>query len=195
VLATRNAGKIREMREFLQGLPYRVLSIDEVGKPIPEVEETGETLLENAQLKARAVALASGMLALADDTGLEVDALDGQPGVFSARWAGEGCSFDDNNRKLLAELAKLGDVTRGAVFRTVMVLVDPAAANREDWVSGRCEGQIPRQPQGAAGFGYDPVFYVPEARKTFAQMTLEEKNRYSHRGDALRRAWKLLERW
>jgi XTP/dITP diphosphohydrolase len=74
-------------------------------------------------------------------------------------------------------------------------LVDPAPANREDWVSGRCEGQISRQPQGAAGFGYDPVFYVPEARKTFAQMTLEEKNRYSHRGDALRRAWKLLERW
>lgn len=195
VLATRNAGKIREMREFLQGLPYRVLSIDEVGKPIPEVEETGETLLENAQLKARAVAAASGMMALADDTGLEVDALDGQPGVYSARWAGEGCTFEDNNRKLLAELAKLGDVTRGAVFRTVMVLVEPALANREDWVSGRCEGMIPRQPQGAAGFGYDPVFYVPKAGKTFAQMTLEEKNRFSHRGDALRRARKLLERW
>ncbi len=193
VLATRNVGKVKEMRESLHGLPFRILSIDEVGKALPEVEETGQTLLENAQLKARAIAQASGLLALADDTGLEVDALDGQPGVYSARWAGEGCSFDDNNRKLLEELAKLGDVTRGAVFRTVMVLAEPAG--REDWVSGRCEGMIPRQATGAAGFGYDPVFFVPRAGKTFAQMTLEEKNRFSHRGEALRRARKLLERW
>jgi XTP/dITP diphosphohydrolase len=106
--------------------------------------------------------------------------------VFSARWAGEGCSFDDNNRKLLAELAKLGDVTRGAVFRTVMVLVDPAPANREDWVSGRCEGQISRQPQGAAGFGYDPVFIPDGHDKTFAELGPAVKNQISHRAKALR---------
>lgn len=193
ILATQNPGKVREMREMLHGLPYRVLSSSDLPQPLPEVDETGETLLENAQLKARAIAKVTGMLALADDTGLEVDALDGAPGVYSARWAGPGCSFEDNNMKLLAELEQRRNQPRGAVFRTVMVLAEPGG--REDWVSGRCEGQIPSQPQGAAGFGYDPVFYVPQARKTFAQMTLEEKNRYSHRGEALRRARKLLERW
>jgi len=193
VLATHNAGKIREMREALQGLPYRILSPEDLAQALPDVEETGETLLENAQLKARAVAKASGLLALADDSGLEVDALDGEPGVYSARWAGPGCSFEDNNRKLLEELAKKGNAPRGAVFRTVLVLAEPQG--REDWVAGHCEGQIAAQPLGASGFGYDPLFMVPSAHKTFAQMTLEEKYRYSQRGEALRRARKLLERW
>jgi len=193
ILATQNPGKMKEMREALQGLPYRILSPGDLATALPEVEETGTTLLENAQLKARAIAKASGLLALADDTGLEVDALDGEPGVYSARWAGPGCTYEDNNRKLLEELQKKGDPPRGAVFRTVMVLAEPQG--REDWVAGRCEGLIPRQPLGAAGFGYDPLFFVPSARKTFAQMTLEEKNRFSHRGEALRRARKLIERW
>jgi XTP/dITP diphosphohydrolase len=193
ILATQNPGKMQEMREALQGLPYRILSPKDLAQALPEVEETGETLLENAQLKARAITKVTGLLALADDTGLEVDALDGAPGVYSARWAGPACSYEDNNRKLLAELEQRRDQPRGAVFRTVMVLAEPGG--REDWVAGRCEGVIAQQAQGAAGFGYDPVFYVPSARKTFAQMTLEEKNRYSHRGEALRRARLLLERW
>ncbi|HTA16989.1 MAG TPA: non-canonical purine NTP pyrophosphatase, partial [bacterium] len=129
--------------------------------------------------------------ALADDTGLEVDALQGAPGVRSARWSGGGPG--ENNLKLLSELKALGEVPRTAVFRTVMVLSEPGG--REDWVAGSCEGLIPRQPQGQGGFGYDPLFFVPRAGKTFADMDLREKNTLSHRGEALRRVRKLLERW
>lgn len=193
LIATRNAGKTREIQEALQGLPYRVLSMAELGRDLPEVDETGSTLLENAQLKARAYARASGLLALADDSGLEVDALDGAPGVHSARWAGPNASDAQNNAKLLAELASLGDPPRTAVFRTVMVLAEPEG--REDWVAGRCAGLVPRAAQGDGGFGYDPLFFVPAAGRTFAQMGVEDKNRLSHRGDALRRVRLLLERW
>jgi len=193
LIATRNQGKTDEIRQALEGLPYRVLSMAELGRDLPEVEEDGATLLENAQLKARAYAKTSGLLALADDSGLEVDALDGAPGVISARWAGPGATDADNNQKLMAELAQLGDPPRTAVFRTVMVLAEPEG--REDWVAGRCVGLIPRQPLGSEGFGYDPLFFVPAAGKTFAQMGLEEKNRLSHRGEALRRMRVLLTRW
>lgn len=194
LLATKNEGKLREIREALQDLPYRVISEAELGAPLPDVEESGSTLLENAQLKARAYAQASGLLALADDSGLEVDALDGAPGVHSARWAGDGAQAADNNLKLLAELSARGpQASRQARFRTVMVLAEPAG--REDWVAGQCEGLITRQPQGEGGFGYDPLFFVPTAGLTFAQMSLEQKNRLSHRGEALQRARKLLERW
>lgn len=194
LLATKNEGKLREMRAALEGLPYRVVSEADLSSPLPVVEETGETLLENAQLKARAYAKASGILALADDTGLEVDALDGAPGVHSARYAGPQCSTEDNNKKLLADLdAKGPGAGRSARFRTVMVLAEPTG--REDWVAGTCEGLIPRSPQGANGFGYDPLFFVPSAGLSFAQMSLEQKNSLSHRGEALRRARKLLERW
>lgn len=193
LLATKNEGKLREMREALKGLDFNIVSSQELAQALPDVAETGATLLENAQLKARAYAQASGLLALADDTGLEVAALDGAPGVYSARYAGPGADDAANNAKLLQALADLGDPPRQAVFRTVMVLAEPKG--REDWVAGRCEGLIPRQALGAAGFGYDPLFFVPAAGKTFAQMTLDEKNRVSHRGDALRRVRKLLERW
>jgi XTP/dITP diphosphohydrolase len=192
LIATGNAGKIAEMRAALEGLSFRVLEPSELPFALPVVEESGETLLENAQLKARAWAKASGLLSLADDTGLEVDALQGAPGVRSARWSGGGPP--ENNLKLLAELKALGpEAPRGAVFRTVMVLAEPGG--REDWVSGCCEGLIPVQAQGAGGFGYDPLFFVPRAGKTFAQMDLKEKNACSHRGEALRRVRKLLERW
>jgi XTP/dITP diphosphohydrolase len=193
LIATRNGGKLREIQEALQGLPYRPVSLAELGRELPEVDETGATLLENAQLKARAYARASGVLALADDSGLEVDALDGAPGVHSARWAGPQAGDADNNAKLLAALAALGDPPRTAVFRTVMVLAEPAG--REEWVAGRCAGLVTRQPQGDQGFGYDPLFFVPAAGRTFAQMSLEDKNRLSHRGEALRRARLMLERW
>ncbi|HTB33691.1 MAG TPA: RdgB/HAM1 family non-canonical purine NTP pyrophosphatase [bacterium] len=193
LIATRNLGKTEEIRQSLEGLPFRVLSMAELGRELPEVEEDGATLLENAQLKARAYAKSSGLLALADDSGLEVDALDGAPGVVSARWAGPGATDAENNQKLLAELAALGDPPRTAVFRTVMVLAEPDG--REDWVAGRCVGLIPRQALGGGGFGYDPLFFVPASGKTFAQMALEEKNRLSHRGEALRRVRQLLIRW
>jgi XTP/dITP diphosphohydrolase len=194
LIATRNAGKLREIRAALEGLPFRVLSEADLAVPLPAVEEDGETLLENAQKKARICARASGLLALADDSGLEVDALDGVPGVHSARWAGLDCDPAANNRKLLAELEARGvNAPRSARFRTVMVLAEPSG--REDWVSGSCSGLITRRPQGGAGFGYDPLFFVPAAGKTFAQMSLEEKNRFSHRGEALRRVRKMLERW
>lgn len=181
------------MEAALGGLAFRVLSLAELGRELPEVEESGQTLLENAQLKARTYAKASGLLALADDSGLEVEALDGAPGIHSARWAGLQATDAENNAKLLAELAALGDPRRAAVFRTVMVLAEPLG--REEWVAGRCEGLVPRAPQGSGGFGYDPLFFLPAAGRTFAQMDLEEKNRFSHRGDALRRARLMLERW
>lgn len=193
LIATKNEGKIREMRAAFEGLPYRVVTEAELAQPLPTVEETGLTLLENAQLKARAYAKATGLLALADDSGLEVDALDGAPGVHSARWSGPECKPEDNNRKLLDELKSLGDPPRGAVFRTVLVLAEPEG--REDWVAGHCSGLIPRQAMGQGGFGYDPLFFYPPAGKTFAEMSLAEKDKVSHRGEALRRARKLLERW
>jgi XTP/dITP diphosphohydrolase len=191
LIATGNAGKILEMRAALEGLPFRVVELSELPFAPAEIEERGETLLENAQLKARGYAKAGGMLALADDTGLEVDALQGAPGVRSARWSGGGP--EQNNLKLLAELKALGEVPRTAVFRTVMVLAEPGG--REDWVAGTCEGLIARQAQGQQGFGYDPLFFVPRAGKTFAEMDLREKNLFSHRGEALRRVRKLLQRW
>jgi XTP/dITP diphosphohydrolase len=192
LIATGNQGKLREIRAALEGLPYRVLGAQDVGG-LPEVVEDGETLLENAQKKARSAAAAKGLLALADDTGLEVDALDGAPGVYAARYAGEGCSYEDNWRKLLTELDSKGARDRGATFRTVMVLAEPGG--REDWVAGSLRGEISREPRGQDGFGYDPVFYLPRFKKTFAEMSLEEKNRVSHRGEALKRAKMLLLRW
>lgn len=194
VIATGNQGKLTEIRLALQGLDFKILGANDLVAGLPDVIEDGTTLLENAQKKARSAAKASGFLSLADDTGLEVEALDGQPGVYSARYAGEGCSYDDNNRKLLQELGHLGpQVSRRAVFRTVMVLAEPKG--REDWVAGSVSGEISRELRGADGFGYDPVFYLPNKRKTFAQLSLEEKNRVSHRGLALERLKLMLRRW
>jgi XTP/dITP diphosphohydrolase len=159
---------------------------------LPEVIEDGATLLENAQKKALAATQHTGLLCLADDSGLEVDAMDGAPGVYSARYAGEGCSYDDNNRKLLAAMEKVHPKDRGACFRTVMVLAEP---KRQDWVAGSLRGEISRQPKGSQGFGYDPLFWVPSHRKTFAEMSLSEKNQISHRGQALSRVKTMLFRW
>lgn len=194
LIATKNEGKIREIRELLDGLPFKVVTEADLGAPLPHVEESGTTLLENAQLKARAYAKASGRLALADDSGLEVEALEGEPGVRSARWAGPQATDEQNNAKLLAELEAKGlGASRKATFRTVIVLAEPNG--REDWVAGRCEGMVPRSRLGQGGFGYDPLFFVPALGRSFAQLSLEEKNRVSHRGEALRRARLLLERW
>jgi XTP/dITP diphosphohydrolase len=175
-LATGNAGKVAEIRRLLPTLEL-------VDRPdIPEPVEDGETLLDNARIKARAVCAASGLPAVADDTGLFVDALGGQPGVQTARYAGEGCTYEDNWRKLLRELGDGDD--RGATWRTIALLAFPDGD--EVWAEGTCRGVIVREARGTDGFGYDPVFVPDGASVTYAEMTKDEKNAVSHRGAAFR---------
>jgi XTP/dITP diphosphohydrolase len=182
VLATANLDKARELADALAGLDLEL-----VPRPadVPDVEETGATLLDNARLKAHALVAATGLPALADDTGLEVDALGGAPGVYSARYAGEDATYADNVEKLVRELGAATRNARTARFRTVLVLADPDGA--ELAVDGVAEGVIAEAPRGDGGFGYDPVF-VPAGGggRTFAEMTLAEKQAVSHRGRALR---------
>jgi XTP/dITP diphosphohydrolase len=179
VLATHNAHKVREIRKLLKGLPLPVIGLDRF--PAYAVRETGKTLEANALLKARAALRRTGYASLADDTGLEVRALNGAPGVYSARFAGPGCSFVDNNRKLLRLLAqKTG--SRSAVFRCVVAAVFPDG--KEYLFEGRCRGRIVRDMRGSEGFGYDPVFQPQGSAKTFAEMSLSQKNRISHRSKA-----------
>jgi XTP/dITP diphosphohydrolase len=184
VLATNNPHKVREIRELLADLPIKVLTPADLGLAV-EVEEDGAAYAENAAKKARAVAALTGRPALGDDSGLEVDALGGAPGVRSARYAGEGASGADHIRKLLEALAGVPFDRRRAVFRCVLVLAWPDGG--EETVEGACEGIITFQPMGEQGFGYDPVFLIPEYGKTFAQMEPREKHRISHRGRALER--------
>jgi XTP/dITP diphosphohydrolase len=181
VLATANVDKAREILDIL-GPTIHVLPRPST---IEEVEETEETLLGNARLKARAVAAATGMPAIADDTGLEVEYLGGRPGVLSARFAGEGATYDDNLSKLLAEMSRASQPARSARFRTVAVASWP---NGDETVAeGIVEGTISFEPRGRGGFGYDPVFVPDEADgRTFAEMMPSEKNRLSHRGRAFR---------
>lgn len=182
VLATANPDKARELADALAGL-----DLDLVPRPadVPDVDETGTTLLANARLKAQALVVATGLPALADDTGLEVDALGGAPGVYSARYAGEAATYADNVEKLLTELGSATRNARTARFRTVLVLADPDGG--EVAVDGVAEGVIAEAPRGDGGFGYDPVF-VPAGGggRTFAEMTLTDKQAVSHRGRALR---------
>ena len=178
LVATRNAGKLREVRARVGGL--EVLSLDDVS-PMPEVEETEDTLEGNARLKARAAARASGLWTVADDSGLFVDALGGAPGVRSARYA-PGTDAD-RIRKLLREMDTVPDGRRGAAFRCVLALASPSGEVGE--ARGECRGKILRVPRGSGGFGYDPVFLVPELGRTMAELTLEEKGRISHRARAL----------
>lgn len=177
VVASKNPDKIREVEEVLGrlGLAEVVRGLD-----WPDVEETGETLEENAVLKARAVAAATGMPALADDTGLEVEALGGAPGVWTARYAGEGASYADNVAKLLVDVEEAED--RRARFVTVVALVTPEG--EAVTAEGVLEGTITTEPRGDAGFGYDPIFAV--GGRTLAEMTAEEKHAISHRARALR---------
>ena len=182
VVATANPGKLREIKESLEGMQLRVLSLTDL-PPLPPVKEDGLTFRENALKKARAAARHSGILTIADDSGLEVDHLGGEPGVRSARFAGEEASDADNNRKLLQRLAGVPPAQRGAAFRCVIAVVDPQG--QEAWVEGTCSGVIGEQERGTQGFGYDPLFIIPELGKTLAELPLKEKNRISHRGKAL----------
>ena len=156
---------------------------------IGEIEETGTTLEENALIKVREVYAATGLPSMGDDTGLEVDALDGEPGVYSARFAGENCSYQDNVNKMLKEMQNVPDLERGAQFRTVVAYKD---SKRELICEGIVKGNITTEIKGFGGFGYDPLFYIPEYKKTFAEMTMEEKSKISHRGIAIRGMVQLL---
>jgi XTP/dITP diphosphohydrolase len=186
VLATANPDKAREIAEILgSGVVLQARPAD-----VAEVDETGETLTENALLKARALVAATGQPAIADDTGLEVDDLEGAPGVFSARFAGEGATYADNVAKLVGALAGVGGARR-ARFRTVAVAAWPGG--EEIVAEGSVEGHIPVEPRGEGGFGYDPVFVPDEGDgRTFAEMSAGEKNRLSHRGRAFRALAALL---
>ena len=185
VIATRNRHKAVELQTFLHGAGYDAVQLDEIDpdNKIPEVEETGTTFKENALLKAHAIAKATGLPSVADDTGLEVDALEGAPGIFSARYAGENCTYEDNVKKLLRELSDVADDRRTARFKTVAVYVHKET---ELSAEGVVEGVITEKEEGVGGFGYDPVFSVLDMKKTYAQLADEEKNRVSHRGKAIR---------
>ncbi len=179
VLATGNKGKAREFSKLLEGVFGNVISLSDIGSP-PEVIEDGLTFRDNALKKAREIAQYSDKLTLADDSGLVVDALNGRPGVYSARYSGEGATDKTNIEKLLAELGDNPD--RKARFVCVLALVDP---NGEELViEGFCEGVILDKPRGEGGFGYDPVFYLPDREKTMAEVGPETKNRISHRAKA-----------
>lgn len=179
VLATRNQGKTKEIRKFMEGHPVEIRDLNDFG-PIPEVVEDGKTFEENAYKKAHFTAKILGLPALADDSGLEVDALDGEPGVFSARYAGPQASDDENNAKLLSRLS--GVRNRTARFRCNLSLAVPSGPALT--YEATCDGLITEQPRGTNGFGYDPLFYYPERGKTFGEMTLAEKSEVSHRGKA-----------
>ena len=180
VIASRNKGKTAEIKELLSGFPITIKSLDDFG-PIPEVEEDGETFDENAYKKASFTARVLGHPALADDSGLVVDALDGAPGVLSARFAGPEATNEERFQKLLQEME--GVSNRKAAFECVISLAVPTGPALT--YEGRCEGRITETPMGINGFGYDPVFFYPPLKKTFAELTREEKGRVSHRGKAL----------
>ena len=191
VVATANSGKLREFRSLLAGLPFRLTSLGELQLPSPE--ETGSSFLENATLKARHAAALSASAALADDSGLEVDALGAAPGILSARYAGPKADDAANNAKLVEALAGLPAERRSARYRCALVFVEsadaPALAAHGVW-----EGVILDAPRGTGGFGYDPYFWLPGLKKTVAELSPEEKNRRSHRGAAARALRDLLER-
>jgi XTP/dITP diphosphohydrolase len=185
LLATSNKGKAREYRALLRGVPYEITTMAEQGFTM-DIEETGISFEENASLKATSLAAASGLLSLADDSGLEVDALGGEPGVRSNRYAGEDASDEDKYLFLLEKLKDVPDEKRTAHFRCVIAIAAPDG--KVELCSGECRGTITREPKGENGFGYDPVFYIPELGKTMAELTPEEKNRISHRARAAEKA-------
>lgn len=189
VIATNNLGKIQEIRQILGDLPFELLSLRDAGISI-KVEEDQDSFEGNARKKALEVAKYTGYPALADDSGLEVAALGGKPGVYSARFAGENATDEQNNAKLLKMMEGIPYEKRQAVFRCVVVLAYPDGRMLE--ATGECYGRIGFKPSGSGGFGYDSLFIVDGLGKTFAELTSEEKNRVSHRGIALRRLKELI---
>ena len=190
VVATGNAGKLEEIRSALAGAGWDFVSVTDIcGWESPE--ETGETFLDNARIKAQAARELFGGPALADDSGLEVDALDGAPGVYSSRFSGECATDDSNNERLLGALSDTPEAERTARFRSVVVLLDADGA--ETVVEGTCEGRIGVERRGDSGFGYDPIFLPDDAHgKAMAELGMPEKNTISHRGDALAELARIL---
>ena len=191
LLATNNQAKVREYKALLHNLSFELVTLAEQGITTT-VNEVGESLEENARLKANVLAAESQLRALADDSGLEVDALGGEPGKLSARYAGEGASDRDRVNYLLAKLKDVPWEKRSARFRCVIAVATPRG--EVEICSGECRGFITFEPSGDCGFGYDPIFYLPELDKTMAELSLEEKNRISHRGQAVKGVLQLLDR-
>lgn len=191
LLATNNQAKVREYRSLLKNIPFELVTLTERGITTL-VNEAGDSLEENARLKATLLAGESQLLALADDSGLEVDVLGGKPGCLSARYGGEGASDRDRVNYLLSQLGNVPWHKRSARFRCVVALATPSG--EVELCSGECRGFITFEPRGEEGFGYDPVFYLSELGKTMAELSLEEKNRVSHRGQAARKAYQLLQK-
>jgi XTP/dITP diphosphohydrolase len=187
LVATTNPGKFEEVKGFLRFLPLRIVSLKDLVNP-PAVLEDGRTFEENALKKARALAEFSGMLTLADDSGLEVDALNGAPGIYSARYAGDECDDDRNNEKLLEELRGMPESRRTARFVCALARCAPRSGGMSDWtVRESVEGRIAFGLRGTNGFGYDPLFFYPPFGKTFGEIDRETKATVSHRGKALKR--------
>jgi XTP/dITP diphosphohydrolase len=184
VVATNNRHKMKEISEILSDLPIRTIPLSDFPDP-PELVEEGETYAENALHKARTVAGFTKQWSLGDDTGLEVEALRGAPGLYSARYAGEGVTFEENRRKLLEELKGVPSERRRAVFRCVMALVGPSG--EETVFEGTLPGLITEEDRGTGGFGYDAIFFLPSHKKTLAELDPADKNQISHRGRALQR--------
>ncbi|MFA5778907.1 MAG: XTP/dITP diphosphatase [Elusimicrobiota bacterium] len=184
-LATQNKDKIKEIEKILDE-GFEIIKL----KKFPKIVENGKTLEENAIKKAKTINKLTKMLTLADDSGLEVKALGGRPGVYSARFAGKRCNYSDNNKKLLKLLSNVPCKKRKAKFRTVVAIIFPSGKLKT--VEGVVSGYIATQPKGSSGFGYDPVFYYPKLKKTFAQLTTAQKNRISHRAIAFKKAKKIL---
>jgi XTP/dITP diphosphohydrolase len=191
LLATTNWGKVREYRHLLRGLPFELVTLDYVGVRIA-VEENFPSYEENARMKAAAYAGASKLITLADDSGVEVDALGGEPGILSARAAGKEASDKDRIEHLLSRLKDVPWERRTARFKCVIAIATPS--RKTELCDGVCQGLIALEPKGENGFGYDPVFYLPEFGKTIAELPLETKNQVSHRGKAARKAYIILER-
>lgn len=189
LLASRNRGKVKELQDLLLPLNIKVLSLSDI-PPIPEIEEDGDSFRANAIKKACETSRKTGYICLADDSGLEVDALDGQPGIYSARFAGENASDEDNNKKLLSLLDGVEDNERRAQFACVIAMCD--LEGNYDTVEGTCAGKITFTPQGEDGFGYDPLFVPDGYTRTFAQISSIEKHKISHRGKAMQQIIPLI---
>ncbi|QHM14594.1 Non-canonical purine NTP pyrophosphatase [Bacillus subtilis] len=190
IIATHNPGKVKEFKEILEPRGYDVQSLAEIGFT-EEIEETGHTFEENAILKAEAVAKAVNKMVIADDSGLSIDNLGGRPGVYSARYAGEQKDDQANIEKVLSELKGIEKEQRTARFRCALAVSIPGEETKT--VEGHVEGYIAEEPRGEYGFGYDPIFIVKDKDKTMAELTSDEKNKISHRADALKKLSKLLE--
>jgi len=190
IVATRNKGKTREIRDALKGLNLRIYSLSDF-EDVPEIEEDGDSFTENALKKARFYSKVFGKLTIADDSGLEVDSLKGLPGVCSARYAGERASSQENNQKLLREIQGVPISKRGARFKCFIAVKSPDG--REAIAEGSCKGRIGFKEKGRRGFGYDPLFILPKYGKTMAELSLEEKNRVSHRGRALKKIRRIIQ--